>query len=291
MSNREGTNIIGYDRRRRVGNFLESKYIVHLVLGISVFLVGMPIIWEILTSLKTNEAVYNLNYLPRNPTLDTYYQVLIESDYWKAIVNSFIISTSTTVVVVCLSVPAGYVFSRFRFKFDNLLFIGVIFARLFPPVGIIVPYYQIMSNFNLVDTLQGIVIAETYLWLPLMIYIMRNFFSSIPEGLEESARVDGCTKLQAFRKIVLPLALPGIAAVAILTFLYAWREFLFALVVSSTFSSRPISVAVYGFIGDVSTYWASLAAAAVLAIIPAAVIVALFQRYIVTGLTAGAMKG
>lgn len=282
---------ISYESRQRFWNVLESPSVVHLVLAFAVMTVLTPIIWELITSFKTNEAIYNLNYLPSNPTLQTYYQVLIVDDYWRAIVNTFVIATTSTVVVMLLATPAGYAFSRYRFKYDNLIFIGVIFSRLFPPIGLVVPYYQIMAWVGLLDTLPGIMIAEVYLWLPLMIYIMRNFFISIPMELDESARVDGCTKFQAFRKVALPLARPGVAACSILTFLYAWREFLFALIVTSTLDSMPISVAVFKFVGDVSISWASMAAASILAIIPTVFIVMFFQRYIVTGLTSGALKG
>jgi multiple sugar transport system permease protein len=124
-----------------------------------------------------------------------------------------------------------------------------------------------------------------------MIYIMRNFFISIPEELDESALVDGCTRFQAFLKVGVPLARPGIAACAILTFLYSWREFLFGLMVSRDLSSMPLSVAVFKFVGDVSIYWASLSAAAIVSIIPTIAVVVFFQQYIVSGLTSGALKG
>ncbi|MFC6613933.1 carbohydrate ABC transporter permease [Halopenitus salinus] len=281
---------ISYDKRQGFWDVLESPKVIHLVLALAVITVIVPIFWEVLTSLKTNEAVYNLNYIPREPTLSSYYQVLIGESYWRAVVNSLIISSTTTVVVITLAVPAGYAFSRYRFRGDNILFIGVLFSRLFPPIGLIVPYYQIMAWLGLLNSLPGIIIAQIYLWLPLMIYIMRNFFMSIPQDLDESARVDGCTQLQAFRKIALPLALPGVAACSILTFLYSWREFLFSLIITTDLSSMPISVAVYQFVGDVSVQWASLAAASVIAIIPTILVVIFFQRYIVSGLTAGALK-
>lgn len=281
---------ISYETRQRVWDVVESKYIVHLVLAIAVLTVLVPLFWELLTSLKTNEAVYSTTYLPRNPTLSTYYDVLIVQNYWKAVLNSLIISTSTTVIVMTLAVPAGYAFSRFRFTGDNIIFILVLFSRLFPPIGLIVPYYQIMAWVGLLNSLPGIITAQIYLWLPLMIYIMRNFFMSIPEDLDESARVDGCTRFQAFRKIALPLAAPGAAACGILTFLYSWREFLFSLIVTTTMKSMPISVAVYKFVGDVSVSWASLAAACIIAVLPTVFIVVFFQQYIVSGLTAGALK-
>ncbi|MFC4360356.1 carbohydrate ABC transporter permease [Halobium salinum] len=282
---------VSYRSRQQFWDLIESPYVVHAVLAFAMMTVLVPFGWELITSFKANSAIYNLNYLPANPTLQTYYNVLIGEGYWKAILNSLLISTSTTVIVLALATPAGYAFSRFRFRFDNLLFIGVIFSRLFPPIGLVVPYYQIMARVGLLDDLLGVTIAQVYLWLPLMIYIMRNFFISIPEELDESARVDGCTRLQAFRKVALPLARPGIAACGILTFLYSWREFLFSLIVTSTLDAMPISVAVFKFVGDVSVSWASMAAASILAIIPTVFIVVFFQRYIVTGLTSGALKG
>ena len=281
---------ISYESRQRFWDVVESPYVVHIVLVLAALTVVIPLFWEFLTSLKTNDAVYNLTYLPRDPTLSSYYNVLIEQSYWRSVVNSLIISTSTTIVVMLLATPAGYAFSRYRFRGDNVLFIGVLFSRLFPPIGLIVPYYQIMSWLGLLNTLPGIIIAQVYLWLPLMIYIMRNFFMSIPADLDESARVDGCTRLQAFRKIALPLAAPGVAACSILTFLYSWREFLFSLIVTTDLASMPISVAVYKFVGDVSVQWAGLAAASIVAVVPTILIVLFFQRYIVSGLTAGALK-
>lgn len=290
MSFETGNERISYETRQRIWDIIEGPMIVHLVLGLSVFIVVSPLLWELLTSLKTNDAVYNLNFIPADPTLASYYEVLIGRGYWKALLNSMVISTTTTVIVMILAVPAGYAFSRFRFPFDNVVFIGVLFSRLFPPIGLIVPYYQIMSGLDLLNTLPGVIIAQVYLWLPLMVYIMRNFFISIPQELDESARVDGCTRVQAFWHVVLPLARPGVAACAILTFLYSWREFLFSLIVTRTLKAQPISVAVYRFVGDVSVSWASLAAACVLALIPTAIVVFTFQRYIVSGLTAGALK-
>lgn len=286
----EGYERISYESKQRFWDVVESPYIVHLVLALAVLSVIVPLFWELLTSFKTNGAVYNLHYLPRNPTLNSYYEVLIGQQYWKALLNSLIISTATTAVVMVLATPAGYAFSRYRFRGDNIIFIGVLFSRLFPPIGLVVPYYQIMSWGGLLNTLPGIIIAQIYLWLPLMIYIMRNFFMSIPPALDESARVDGCTKFQAFWKIALPLAAPGVAACAILTFLYSWREFLFSLIVTTDLQSMPISVAVFKFVGDVSVQWAGLAAASIVAVLPTILIVLFFQRYIVSGLTAGALK-
>jgi multiple sugar transport system permease protein len=222
--------------------------------------------------------------------MTAYRDVLIGAGFWRGVLNSVVISTVSTVVVVTLAVPAGYAFSRFRFPYDDAVFVGLIFSRIFPPIGIIVPYYQGIAALGLLNTRIGIIVSHVYLWLPLMIYIMRNFFVSIPREIDEAALVDGCTRLQAFYRVVLPLAKPGVAAVTILSFLYSWREFLFAFMIADTLRSKPISVAVYSFVGEVTVHWEELAAASVIAILPTVLVVVFFQRYIVSGLTAGAVK-
>ena len=287
----EGHERVSYATRQRVWGVASGPAVRHLTVALGLVAVLAPIGWLVLTSLKTGQGVFEPRYLPRDPSLRAYRRVLVEAEFWKAVVNSLVISSVTTVLVVALAVPAGYAFSRFRFPFDDAVFVGVIFSRLFPPIGIIVPYYQGIAALGLLDSRAGIVIAHVYLWLPLMVYIMRNFFLTVPAEVDEAALVDGCTRLQAFRYVVLPLARPGVAAVCILTFLYSWREFLFAFMISETLSAKPIAVAVYSFVGEVTVNWEELAAAAVVAIVPTVLVVVFFQRYVVSGLTAGALKG
>jgi multiple sugar transport system permease protein len=276
-----------YKRRQRFWGALESPAIVHLVLFLGVFFTVAPIVWMLLTSLQTNAAVYDFVYIPDNLTLQSYYNALIERSYWIAVWNSIVVASVSTVIVMVLGTPAGYVFSRYRFPYDNALFTFILFTRLFPPVGLIVPYYQIITQIGLLNTKLGIIVSHVYLWLPLVIYIMRNFFITIPTELDEAARVDGCTKVQALWHIILPVVKPGLAAGTILAFLYSWREFLFAFAVSVNLNSWTIPVSVFLFVGDVRILWASLAAAAIVAVIPSALIVIFFQRYIVTGLSGG----
>lgn len=279
-----------YRRRQRVWDVLESRYVVHLVLFAAVFFIITPLVWQLITSLKTPQDIRALTYLPTEPTLAPYERALFDRGFWRAVFNSVIIASVSTAIVMVLGTPAGYVFSRFRFPYDNAVFVFVLFTRLFPPIGLVTPYYQIMTGLGLLNTKTGIVIANVYLWLPLVVYIMRNFFITIPHALDEAARVDGATKVQAFRHVVFPVVLPGFAAGTILTFLYSWREFLFAFTVSTDLNSMTIPVATFLFVGDVSVDWGAMAAAAIVAVLPSALVVIFFQRYIVVGLTGG-MKG
>ena len=279
-----------YRRRQRFWNFLESPLVIHFVLFAAVFFITAPLIWEFITSFKTQQGIYALTYLPTEWTFAAYERALFDRGFYRAVINSVIIASVSTAIVMFLGTPAGYVFSRFRFPFDNGVFIFILFTRLFPPIGLVSPYYQIMGFTGLINTRTGIIVANVYLWLPLVIYIMRNFFITIPKELDEAARVDGCTKVQAFRYVVFPVVLPGFAAGTILTFLYSWREFLFAFTVSTNLDSMTIPVATYLFVGDVSIDWPAMAAAAIVAVIPSALVVLFFQRYIVVGLTGG-LKG
>lgn len=279
-----------YRRRQGIWGAVESPVVVHFVLFIGVLFTVAPLVWMLSTSLQTNAAVLNFSYLPEELTLQSYYNALFERNFWRAVLNSVVVASASTIIVMLLGTPAGYVFSRYRFPFDNALFIFILFTRLFPPVGLVVPYFQILSDVGLLNTTTGIVISHVYLWLPLVIYIMRNFFITIPQDLDEAARVDGCTKIQALWHVILPVVKPGLAAGTILTFLYSWREFLFAFVVSTDLSSWTIPVTVFLFVGDAQTLWASMAAAAIVAVIPPALMVIFFQRYIVRGL-GGGVKG
>jgi multiple sugar transport system permease protein len=283
-------SIGSYRRRQRIWDLVESRSVIHLVLFLAVFFAVAPLAWQLVTSLKSRNAIYALTYLPTDPTLEPYRRALFDRGFWRAVVNSVIVSSASTAIVMVLGTPAGYVFSRFRFPFDNAVFIFVLFTRLFPPIGLVTPYYQIISDVGLLNTKTGIVVANVYLWLPLVIYIMRNFFITIPQALDEAARVDGCTKVQAFRHVVFPVVLPGFAAGTILTFLYSWREFLFAFTVATDINAFTIPVATFLFVGDASIDYGAMAAAAIVAVVPSALVVIFFQRYIVVGLSGG-MKG
>lgn len=284
---------IGYETKKQFWEAVKSRYVVHAFVFVTLFVVLAPLTWMFLTSLKPNDAVFAQTYLPTTPfqgAVESYGSALVTKGHWKAAMNSLIIAITSTTIVMALGTPAAYVFSRYRFPFDDVMFLGVIVTRLFPPIGLIIPFYQIMAYLNVLNTRTGIIIAQIYLWLPLVIYTMRNFYITIPQSLDESAQVDGCTDFQAFRHVILPLVMPGVAASAILTFLFSWREFLFAFIVSSDLQSMTLPVAVYQYIGDIQIQWASLAAAGTMSIIPAVLVVFIFQQYIVSGLTGGAVK-
>lgn len=265
--------------------------LIHIFLVMVILYILMPLGWTFISSIKSIEEIHSFpqTFLPKKTVFQNYAELWLKEGADKATYNSIIIALATTVVVTIGSTLAGYGFSRYHFKFDNLVFAGILGLRLIPPVTMLIPLFRIFQALRLLDTRIAIIISHIYLNLPIMIWIMRNFFVNIPKEIDEVARVDGCTKFGAFRKVIIPLALPGVATVSVLTFLFSWREFLFAFTIS-TQNAVTAPVAAQLWIGDVLVWWNFLSASGIIAAAPALIFVLFFQRYITSGLTRGAIK-
>lgn len=287
-----------YRVNQSIGSVLQSKYVIFGVLTSMVLYFTFPIYWTFISSLKTLDGIHAFppTLVPAaselvDPIWTNYTTLLFERSFDMFTLNSLIVAVVTTVIVVTFGTLAGYGFSRFRFPYDDYVFIGILGARLLPPIGMLVPFYRLFGQFNLIDTRIALIVVYTYMNLPLVIWLMRNYFISIPADLDEASYIDGATRFQTFKDIILPLATPGIAACAILTFLFSWREFLFAFSLTFTTSAKTIPVGAMMMIEDVVVLWNFLAAGGFIAMLPALLFVILFQRHIVSGLTAGAVKG
>lgn len=291
---------IDSDQRYRIsqsiGNALQGKYVITAVLVALVLYFTFPIYWTFVSSLRTLEGIHAFppELIPTqfiDPIWTNYVDLWTQRAFDMFTMNSLIVAVTTTVIVVVFGTLAGYGFSRFRFPYDNYVFIAILGARLLPPIGMLVPFYRLFGGLNLIDSKLALITVYTYMNLPLVVWLMRNYFVSIPADLDEAAYIDGATRFQTFKDIILPLAKPGIAACAILTFLFSWREFLFAFVLTFTPASKTIPVGAMMMLEDVVVLWNYLAAAGFIAMVPALAFVVLFQRHIVSGLTAGAVKG
>jgi len=273
-------------RRRQKGRGYQAFRAVMLVLVAIVFLA--PVVWMVLASFKTNVDIYNpeASFI-FTPTAKNYETVFGQADYVQYIWNSFFVATLATLLSLLLAVPAAYAMSRFVMKKSAVL---VLLARVIPGVSLLVPWYFVFSNMRIVGTYTPLVLSHMFVSLPLILYIMMSFFDSLPEELEEQAQVDGLTPIGAFLRITLPLSVPGIATASILSFIFSWNNFMFALVLSGA-STKTLPVAIFDFVGYASIDWGGLMAAAVVVTIPIMVIALFTQKYIVSGLTAGATKG
>lgn len=263
------------------------------LIGIYAFIVVFPLLWMFITAIKTPEVVYHvpLIYMPKKPTIQQFRNVLVNWDFPAYIRNSIIIASVTTIICTIVGVLSGYGFNRFNFKLKNVMVFLTIGVRFIPPVALITPIYLLFSKIGLVNTLIALILVNTYQNLPFYIFIMMNFFEDVPRELNEVAQVDGASRFQAFRRVILPLATPGIAASSIICFLLAWNEFLYGLVLTNSSAAKPLSVGIGDAVADMYISWPQLCAGGVIATIPAIIFVTLFQRYIVSGLTRGALKG
>ncbi len=252
-----------------------------------------PFYWLVNVSLKTGPDLSGSALVPPHPTLDNYQSVFNDPDFVHALGNSAIVSLTTTVLALVVGSFCAYALARLKFPGKFALLALVLSITTFPGIAIATPIFKLWTDIGLFNTLIGLIIPYLTFALPLAIYILVSFFKEIPRDLEEAALVDGATRFQAFYKIVIPLAAPGLATAGILTFIAAWNEFLFAVTLTSTPAARTVPAAIAFFTG--STQFeeplGTISAASVIISIPLILLVLLFQKRIVAGLTAGAVKG
>jgi multiple sugar transport system permease protein len=252
-----------------------------------------PFYWLINISLKTGPDLSGADVVPPNPTLDNYQSIFQNDDFIHALGNSAIVSLTTTALALVVGSFCAYALARLRFPLKFFLLALVLSITTFPPIAIATPVFKLWTDIGLFNTLPGLIIPYLTFALPLAIYILVSFFKEIPKDLEEAALVDGATRFQAFRKVVIPLAAPGLATAGILTFISAWNEFLFAVTLTSTPKARTVPAAIAFFTGstEFEEPLGTIAAASVVISIPLIFLVLFFQKRIVAGLTAGAVKG
>lgn len=281
-----GSRLPARRRRPRAPRAYSIFRVAALLVIVLTFLA--PLVWMFLASLKTTVDIYNpASAFSFTPTLDNYATVFGRANYLQFIVNSFWIGFASTALSLLLGVPAAYSMSRFAMRKSAAV---VLLARIIPGVSLLVPWYFIFSNLRMVGGYEVLILSHMFVALPLVVYIMMSFFDSLPLELEEQAQVDGLTPIGAFLRISLPLSVPGIATAGILSFIFSWNNFMFALVLSGA-RTKTLPVAIFDFVAYASIDWGGLMAAAVVITVPIMVIALFTQKYIVSGLTAGATKG
>ncbi|MDQ3429940.1 MAG: carbohydrate ABC transporter permease [Actinomycetota bacterium] len=273
------------------GNLSAVLFYVFLTLFVLVSM--FPLIWIFKMSIITRGELFQSppTLLPASPTGSEYAQILGDSAFQQALINSVIISGVTTVICLFFGSIAAYAIARLRFGFKGIIMTLILAISFFPGVAIIAPLFIQFSAFGIIDTLASVIITDVVFALPLTVWLLVAFFRELPKDLEEAAKVDGATTIQAFRKVIVPLAAPGVFTTAILTFIFAWNEFLFATTFLLTPETQPVTVVIPNFASQYTTDYGAQAAAAVVVTVPLVIMVLIFQRRIVSGLTAGAVKG
>ncbi|QEC48876.1 carbohydrate ABC transporter permease [Baekduia soli] len=262
-----------------------------------VFVAAMfPVLWIVSLSFKTPATVGDGRLIPKKWTFDNYKGLFsggFDSPLLRPLINSILIALIATVIAVALASLAAYAIARLDFPGKALVLGGALAVSMFPPISVVGPLFDMWRTLGLYDTYPGLIIPYLTFALPLAIYILVAFFREIPWDLEEAAQVDGATPFQAFRRIIFPLAAPGVFTAAILVFIFAWNDFVFAISLTSSNASRTVPAAIAFFTGEsqFTSPTGNIAAAAVLVTVPIIVFVLIFQRRIVAGLTAGAVKG
>lgn len=275
-------------KRRRPAKSRVYKIFRVVMLVLIVLLFIAPLVWMLLASLKTNVDIYDASKsVIFNPTLDNYANVLGRANYLQFVFSSFWVAFASTGLSLILGTPAAYAMSRFSMQRSALV---VLLARIIPGVSLLVPWYYVFSNLRMVGGYGVLILSHMFVALPPIVYIMMSFFDSLPLELEESAEVDGLTPIGAFLRITLPLSASGLATASILSFIFSWNNFMFALVLSGA-RTKTLPVAIFNFVSYASIDWGGLMAAAVVVTVPIMVIALFTQKYIVGGLTAGATKG
>ena len=253
----------------------------------------VPFYWMIATSLKKDKEIYGFEatLVPREPTLAAYQRLFDETPFLKYVRNSSIIAGSTTVASLVFGCLGAYALARLRFRGRALIARGLVFTYLVPPSLLFIPLFAMMSALQLVDTHHGLILACLGFTVPFCTWLLMGYFRSVPLELEEAALVDGCTRMGALTRIILPISLPALAVVAFFSFTQAWNEFLYAQVFVNSVEVRTITTGLTLFIIEDVFFWGPMMGAALLSTLPPVAIYLVFQRWVVKGLTLGAVKG
>ncbi|HXF91372.1 MAG TPA: carbohydrate ABC transporter permease [Nitrospiraceae bacterium] len=266
------------------------------VRGVSLTLVVLvclgPVLWQLLTSVKPDADLLRLPpILPEHPTSAHYRSVLDHSPLVRNLLNSAVVAASATGLAVGLGALCAFAVARLPIKGKSAVLGLALSISMFPPIAAISPLYLLVRELELRDTLAALILTHTTFALPLAVWILTGVFRQVPRELYWAARVDGCGPVRALVSVILPPALPGVAVAALLAFIYSWNEFMFALTFSATEASRTAPVAIALFPGLHETPWGEMAAASIIVTVPIVLLALVFQRQVVTGLTAGGVKG
>lgn len=274
-----------HSRLAQVGTYLA------LIVAADVML--FPLLWMLCVSLKnpTEVSAYPITWIPRAPTLESYARVWTYGQFGHYFLNSVIVAGVSTLLCVGVAAPAAYGFSRFRYFGHAFLESTVLSTQMLPAILLVIPYFVLMRQVGLINTYPALWLIYTAFALPFCMWMLIGFFKGVPRDLDEAALIDGCGWFNAFRLVVLPLAVPGVAATTLFAFIASWKEYLFALVLTTDRSMYVVPVGIASLFGEHSAAWNDIMAAAVIATVPALIFYAFLDRYLVAGLTAGAVKG
>lgn len=273
-----------------------KKNILFSVISVVILCILLfPLYWALITSLKTEQEIFQNppTFYPHVVNSKSYAAQVETGDFnmFRSFANSFLISVGATVIAVLLAVPASYGIAKYHFKGRKVMLLSFLVTQMLPVSVLLTPMFIMFKNMHVYNTWIAAVLADATIGIPFSVLILKNYFSSIPKDLEEAAYLDGCNKFTAFIRILIPIAKPGVMVCAIFSFLYAWGDLAYGMTFILDQEKRPITAGIFNFMGQYGTKWSYLTAFAVVTIIPVALIFIFMQKYIVSGMTSGAVKG
>jgi multiple sugar transport system permease protein len=277
---------------RAFDRIFESYTTIYIFLGVIFVVLLSPLVLMFFTAFKTpaETEIWPPTIIPHDISLDAFADVVFSSNIPLAILNSLIISLSTVAIVVVAATFTAYGLSRYKYRGSRVLSYSLLATRIIPPIALTIPFFAIFAELGLVNKKLTLIILNVYLNYPIVTWLLIDAFNRFPNQLMDSAKIDGATRNQTFFYVVLPLTVTAIAAGAIITFLFTWNEFLYALTFTQTEEAMPLTVGIFEFVGDEVVEWTRLCAVGVFASLPSIIFFIFAQRYVVQGLTAGAIK-
>lgn len=265
------------------------------LLGMAVFLIVVifPFYWQVVTSFKDPRDISLMptELWPSRFSLEFFESVFVNHNFAVYLKNSIVVAVGAMAITILLAFPAAYAFSRINFKFKKFVKNFILLSNMFPIIAIVTPMFIIFKNLKLINAYAGLIVPSVIITLPMAIWTLIAFIEKLPYELEEAAQVDGCNLFQSIIRIILPLTAPGLFTTAIIAFITAWNEFMFALILVTRDEMRTVPVAISMFPGQFTVPWGDMAAASIVATVPIVIVVLICQKKIVAGLTSGAVKG
>lgn len=276
-------------------NRLLSNVVKYVALTVILLFLLFPIYWVLITSFKTNMEAYLFppTFLPKNPTFEGYVNLFVKhNEFFVYYKNNFIVSGCTALITTILAILAGYALSRFHFKWNKWVLAALLSSQMFPVVSRMISLYDLMGKIKLLNTLQGLILALVAAMLPFTVMLMTSFFDGVPKAIEEAAYIDGAGRMQILYKMVVPLVKPGMVAVGIYAFLMTWDDYLHAATLIQNDALRTLSAGVaLRYLGELSYDWSLINTISIVGMLPMIVLFFFFQKYMIKGLVAGAVKG
>ena len=254
-----------------------------------------PLFWIVVTSLKTEKEIFQIppTLFPRVLNTKSYVAQVATGDFnmFQSFGNSLVISVGATLIAVVLAVPASYGIAKYHFKGKKAILLGFLVTQMLPVSVLLTPMFILFKNTHVYNTSVAAILADATIGIPFSVLILKNYFASIPKELEEAAYIDGCNRFTAFIRVLIPIAKPGVVVCSVFSFLYAWGDLAYGMTFIIDQTKRPITAGIFNFMGQYGTKWSYLTAFAVVTIIPVALIFIFMQKYIISGMTSGAVKG